>query len=671
MNTVRVFLTMLVLSAAAAGAQSIQTFGAGEFAELNTVANRTDSRLSVSVLGGEYALAWQNIDQRWAVTGEEKLYVLRFRVRNDGQQVETIEPRLLQILVSDDANRSFDEPLAFRLPDSVQSANARLVQSQSIDIETAFLIPADAAITAAYLADARADRGPGIRFTVNSSASLPRELSPNGVTIDAIVGARSGTWYPLGVTDVRVDGVTIATEAVQNFAPDDSTDIAIVDFSARNRSNKDIRVHRGLYRETSVSTSDGDRDLLGLLFRNADRDTDFPLLPNDEVALRALFKVPKAANVESVDFVEKIGTRGGELSRRYIVGVGGVGQTVAGSAAPAVGVSGTSSGGVSTPATPEPAGPAPAGSGLVTAERTPQPTGSATTSATTVNTTPTVTAPAVIPDEVLPQEEFVTSTAAGPILLDPQGQATIVPQTITVPNADFIVRLKDYYVPAERSGTTDESRPEYQLMVFNLRGRFGETIVTPESASRRDHVTERDVFRGKYFPLSGYPRLRSDYRSAKPFEVMGLVMIMIERDDSEGGDRHAYITRMRERFAYVFYNEFSRSLGVDYNNLTDADATRVAGAFETSSRAAIDAIRNYVLQDPGIGGAINEDEVSDPAVFFWINADDAHNPGIIRTHHFNYSAIATTPFPWPTLIEQRLDPEWGGAAKIRFEISKE
>jgi hypothetical protein len=51
MNTVRAFLTTLVLSAAAAGAQAIQTFGAGEFAELNTVANRTDSRLSVSVLG--------------------------------------------------------------------------------------------------------------------------------------------------------------------------------------------------------------------------------------------------------------------------------------------------------------------------------------------------------------------------------------------------------------------------------------------------------------------------------------------------------------------------------------------------------------------------------------------------------------------------------------------
>jgi len=127
---------------------------------------------------------------------------------------------------------------------------------------------------------------------------------------------------------------------------------------------------------------------------------------------------------------------------------------------------------------------------------------------------------------------------------------------------------------------------------------------------------------------------------------------------------------MRERFAYVFYNEFSRSLGVDYNNLTDADATRIAGAFETSSRAAIDAIRNYVLQDLGVGGATNSDEVSPPGIFFWINADDAHNPGIIRTHHFDYSPTTRTPYPWPTLIEQRLDPEMGGA-KIRFEISKE
>lgn len=665
-------LTVVLLWPAHAAAQAVETFSVGQYAELNTVSDRADSRLSVTVSSGEYALAWADIDQRWAVAGEEKLYVLRFQIRNDGQQVESIEPRLLRLLVTDDANRSYDEPLAFRLPGTSRSADARLVQSQSIDIETAFLIPADAAITSVFIADARSDRGPGVQFSVNSAATLPRALSPDGVTIDPIVAARSGTWYPLGVTDVRVDSIDISSEPILNLSLTDDEDIAVVAFTARNRANSDVRIHRGLYRDTAVATADGDRDLLRIIFRDSDRDTDFPLLPGAEVSLRSLFRVPSEGSISSVDFVERIGTRGGLLSRRYRIGEGGSAGAVAGTTTPAVGVAGGASqaSGSSAPAADPvpsaraPSAAAPAG-GVIVAERAPVATGTEEITEIPAQTPPLV-GEATIPEGVVP-EEVPTLVRADPVPIIPQ--ATVVPEVISVPNADFIVRLRDYYV----AENTSESRPEYQLMVFNFRGRFDDPVfILPDERGRRDHITSRDVWPGTRISLSS-AGLNSYYRNARPFEVMALVFIMIERDDSSGSDREAYMRRMHQEFLSAFASEFMRDLGVDFDDLSPADADRVVAQFETSAEVASDAMFDLGLRDREIGGALDADEVSAPSVFFWINADDQRNPGIITHSRLNGRAEGRNnmAYPWPSLISTRINPEVGPNNILRFELSRE
>ncbi len=658
-----VLLMLLALCPVLAAAQA-ETYSPGQYAELNTVSDRADSRLSVTVTDGEYALAWSDIEQRWAVSGEEKLYLLRFRVRNDGQQVETIDPRVLQFLVTDEASRSFDEPLAFRLPGTSQSANARLVQSQSIDIETAFLIPADAVITSVHVADARSGRGPGVRFSIDSTASLPRELSPDGISIDPIVAARTGTWYPLGVTDVRIDSIETASEPIMNLSPSEDDDIAVVAFSARNRSNADIRIHRGLYRETSVSTEDGDRDLLRVVFRDSDRDTDFPLLPGDEVRLRSLFRIPQGNSISSVDFVERIGTRGGLLSRRYRIGENGA--TVAGGHSPTVGVAGGATGSTPAASTPAPAG---TGTGLAVGA-TPAPIATGSDGITEIPAeTPPHMGQASVPEGLLPEEELVTAVMADPVPII--AGATVEPEMVSVPRAEFVLRLQSYYV--EGPSGSDESRPEFQLMVFNYKGRFGdEVFIRGDDTARRAQVTDRDVSGGFRYPLSSYTHLSYRYR-ARPFDIMALVFIMIERDDSSGSRREAYMQRMNTAFFNAFISEVGRDLGVDYDNLSPADADRIVERFTTSARLAADAIHTIGVHDRDIGGAADADEVSAPSVFFWINADDERNPGII-THSRIPPRDANReilPYPWPSPIQNRINPEIDPNNILRFEISKE
>jgi hypothetical protein len=316
------FTSLLLLAAGALSAQESDGLRTGAIGTEVPLTAGVDDPLVVSVSGARYELAWANVDPQTALIGDEKLVIVSLALRNDGNSAFPLSARNLETQLIDSVGRGHDTIAAIRIQGSTESAESNLLPGVTMNLDIGLLVPGSAQIEAVVLRDTRSRRGPGVRIDVPLSASLPRELSADGIAVAATVDARTGTWYSLGATDVRVDGISRSPEPLLRVRPAEDEEVASVALMVRNRSAQELRLHAGLFRGSALAITDGERRPLLLLLETRDQVADFALLPGAEVAVRMIFEVPVDAAAQRLDLVEQVGARGGALSRRYLVTLG-------------------------------------------------------------------------------------------------------------------------------------------------------------------------------------------------------------------------------------------------------------------------------------------------------------------------------------------------------------
>ena len=298
----------------------------GELAPITLADSRDPSRLQASVGGGRYALALDNADRRAMVAQNEKLFVLTFSIFNEAGPPREIDEDAVDFLITDNDGRTFDDFIRLRMAGRDEVASTTLMPARTIVLDAVFRVPLNANIIEAYITDAKFGEAPGPRFRFESLRSLPRAVSPDGWRVEASVPAATGVWYPLGGTDVRVNGFEVRSEPLGRFIPDDRMDIITVEFIARNRLNELYDVRQAIYAPTRLIVPGATVTLNEVWLRDHDNSVRWTLEPGDSVALRAIFKVAKGKIPAAIHFVEKMGPRGGLLSRQYEVDFAAVGD---------------------------------------------------------------------------------------------------------------------------------------------------------------------------------------------------------------------------------------------------------------------------------------------------------------------------------------------------------
>jgi len=317
-------------------------------------------KLTVDEISAVHAIGKQQVDRQSTLTADERLFVLRFRIQNGGQEAQPISRERLAITVTDQYGLSYNDVLMLRIDGDNSPFSRTLQPGESARFAADIRVPADNAIVCALIFDALfegmddfkglthfittnqylGEKGfEGMAFMFfggdpNYEEMLPRTLSDDGLTANRVLSAGTGRWLALGVTDVRVNGHRSNNETTLGLAPRKGESIIRVDVSLRNRGMQELGIDRGTFRQSAIALEDGDRRPLARLVNPESGDTSIRMGPGETATATLLFKAPEGIRVDRADIVERIGYRGGALSRLYRVDLGGGGnadgKTVAG-----------------------------------------------------------------------------------------------------------------------------------------------------------------------------------------------------------------------------------------------------------------------------------------------------------------------------------------------------
>jgi len=246
---------------------------------------------------------------RFALTSKESLYSVDLEISTEQSSYRIGE---LEVRFANQQVGEASYPAVLRLAGTTVdlSSSAFLEAGDRVRLTVSAPVPEDA--PAEFL-----------RIRATASATPVTVPLPGPATVipqssgELYANASRNTWYPLGVLDIRVDNVGMADSPVGRYAVNETRGLAVANVRIRNRSDSEYRIHKGSLSGTILLHDAGEAELAAIMFSTSDRIMDFSMLPGQEVDARLLFVAPPEATVSNVTVVEKIGSRGGDLSRRY------------------------------------------------------------------------------------------------------------------------------------------------------------------------------------------------------------------------------------------------------------------------------------------------------------------------------------------------------------------
>lgn len=267
-----------------------------------------------------YTLGLPSIEPGQAAKADEKVINLKF----DLQNLEDYDIR-----INDDQIKvTFEDTEGVRHGDTELRHEYRLstidhliTRSARLRVHAVANIPADLEIRTAYISGSRAEWEHEI--PLHDIGRLPASISADGLTVEPSVAGMRGIWYPLATIDVRMNSWSPLEDGLADYPPSEQYDYVVVDLSVRNRSNQELRLHKGLFRGTTLIFDDIWSDARSLWFQSGTRNVDFPMLPGQEIDVRMLYRLPKDAQASEFRVLEKTGSRGGAPSRRYDIDLDG------------------------------------------------------------------------------------------------------------------------------------------------------------------------------------------------------------------------------------------------------------------------------------------------------------------------------------------------------------
>lgn len=254
---------------------------------------------------------------------DEKMLILHYTVQNPQKADRNFSYSSFKFTAVDakDINHKFDNYVARE--GTTESLGVTLKPAQKIDVVASMTVPAAGPIPKLIVAPS--GEGPVLRYDLRGKATALKApfadpADTSGTTALPTVAAQGGTYYPLGLFDLKLDSVAYTKDKIGGKAPGAGKRFLVATFSLKNGTGPTASEKNWSYStfKIELKDADGEKVKYGDYLYKATRDETASggLKPGEEGRFRVFFELPENVQGASVNVAE------GE-SRTYTFDVSG------------------------------------------------------------------------------------------------------------------------------------------------------------------------------------------------------------------------------------------------------------------------------------------------------------------------------------------------------------
>jgi hypothetical protein len=250
-------------------------------------------------------------DRYWQPNAEQKLLVLHYTVHNPQKGEALMRFDVFQLTAVDAKNTNWEYLQELGAEQSGQRVDMMMKPAQKMDVYTALLVPAAGPVPKVIFksSDERVVRyypdqivnGKNVCPVKPLAAPFADPKDATGATALARLPAALGVSYPMGESDVRVDGFAFSDKQINDSELEGNEHFLIITMAAKNVTQASQVLRYDTFQARTVDADGmtlehGNGDLLAL---SRDARVDMSLEPGQEMRFRMYMKVPKDASLQT------------------------------------------------------------------------------------------------------------------------------------------------------------------------------------------------------------------------------------------------------------------------------------------------------------------------------------------------------------------------------------
>lgn len=257
--------------------------------------------LNFTLKSVEYGVARATVGNSvYVPEADEKMLILHYTVQNPQKTEKRFSYGSFKFTAVDakDINHKFDNYVA--RAGTSENLNVTLKPAQKIDVVASMTVPAAGPIPKLIVAPS--GNGPVLRYDLRGKATALKApfadpADTSGATALTTVPAQGGTYYPLGLFDLKLDSVAYTKDKIGGKTPAAGKRFLVATFSLKNGTGPTTDEKRWSYGsfKFELKDADGEKVKYGDYLYKATRDETASggLKSGEEGRFRVFFELPE------------------------------------------------------------------------------------------------------------------------------------------------------------------------------------------------------------------------------------------------------------------------------------------------------------------------------------------------------------------------------------------
>ena len=277
--------------------------------------------IEITIRSLQYSVEPVNVgDTTIAPHADEKLLVVRYTMTNAAGEERHFDQDTLAFFAMDEENASHPSTGLVGLERSRREVGTDVDPGVSLDLYTVLVVPADGAMRKLIIEPTHSGEGK-VKATIDLSGGKVSPLTApfadpadaSGATARASVPAETGTFYPMGFFDARLDSVKVEPGQLNAV------------FTVRNRSTLRQHFDHGIFLPTLRDAEGGEVEWDATIY-HATKAATIPgayVEPQTEYRIRFRFTHAEGVTPQKLSLGEHFGS---QLTRAYVFPIATTGQ---------------------------------------------------------------------------------------------------------------------------------------------------------------------------------------------------------------------------------------------------------------------------------------------------------------------------------------------------------
>jgi hypothetical protein len=275
------------------------TGGAGEIGKAYTLGKVHP--MNFTLRSAEFSVTRVTVGRDvYAPNAEEKLLILHYTAQNPTKQDQGFSYNAFRFTAVDsqDVNHVFDGYVARE--GTSESLDLYLKPAQKIDVTAAWTLPANGAVPKLIVQRLGEDNAPVLRYDLRGKVKPLRVPfadpdDPTGSSALKQVPAKAGVYYPLRLLDIKLEGVTYDTNAMEQRLPAEGKRYLVAGFAVKNATGSSAEAVAYSYGAFGFTLHDADGERMdfggSLVKATRDEPSEGYLRPGEEIRFRVYFEL--------------------------------------------------------------------------------------------------------------------------------------------------------------------------------------------------------------------------------------------------------------------------------------------------------------------------------------------------------------------------------------------